>query len=126
MHCYALLGDWWAGYGYEIPTLQRAAIRILSQPCSSHWCRWNWNNFESMHTKKRNRVDMEKVNDMVFVHCNLWLHIAHSRDGKCKPIIFDDIDVASEWPTESVESSAPLLDDSWLDMPLECRDRDSP
>lgn len=115
-------GDWWAGYGYEIPTLQRAAIRILSQPCSSHWCRWNWSTFESMHTKTRNRMELEKFNDLVFVHCNLWLQaVCQNMDGKCKPIIFDEIDVSSEWPTES-ESSAPLLDDSWLDnMPLECR-----
>ncbi|XP_042947297.1 uncharacterized protein LOC122280460 isoform X2 [Carya illinoinensis] len=114
-------GDWWAGYGYEIPTLQRAAIRILSQPCSSHWCRWNWSTFESMHTKKRSRVELEKFNDIVFVHCNLWLQaICRSRDGKCKPIIFDEIEVSSEWPTES-EPSAPFLDDSWLEIPLECR-----
>ncbi|KAF5478442.1 hypothetical protein F2P56_005001 [Juglans regia] len=114
-------GDWWAGYGYEIPTLQKAAIRILSQPCSSHWCRWNWSTFESIHTKKRSRVELEKFNDMVFVHCNLWLQaICRSRDGKCKPIIFDEIDVSSEWPTES-EPSAPFLDDSWLEIPLECR-----
>lgn len=119
---YALLGDWWAAYGYEIPTHQRAAIRILSQPCSSHWCQWNWSNFESIHTKKRNRVELEKFNDLVFVHCNLWLQaICQSRDGKCKPIKFDEIDVGSEWPTE-LEESAPRVDDSWLDnLPLECR-----
>ncbi|KAJ0102967.1 hypothetical protein Patl1_05100 [Pistacia atlantica] len=115
-------GDWWASYGYEIPTLQRAAIRILSQPCSSHWCRWNWSTFESVHSKKRNKVELEKFNDLVFVHCSLWLQgICKSRDRKCKPIIYDEIDVSLEWPTE-LESSAPLSDDSWLDnLPLECR-----
>ncbi|KAL6280132.1 hypothetical protein ACE6H2_017013 [Prunus campanulata] len=113
-------GDWWAGYGYEIPTLQRFAIRILSQPCSSHWCCWNWTTFENIHSKKRNRTEQEKFNDLVFVHCNLWLQsIYQKRDGKCKPIVFDEIDVGSdEWPTE-LDSSAPLLDDSWLDnLPL--------
>ncbi|KAJ9159951.1 hypothetical protein P3X46_025400 [Hevea brasiliensis] len=116
-------GDWWAAYGYEIPTLQRVAIRILSQPCSSHWCRWNWSTFESIHSKKRNKMELEKLNDLVFVHCNLWLEsISQSRNGKCKPIIHDEIDVNSEWPTE-LESSTPLLDNSWLDnLPLECRD----
>ncbi|XP_057949057.1 uncharacterized protein LOC131144428 [Malania oleifera] len=114
-------GDWWAGYGYEIPTLQRAAIRILSQPCSSHWCRWNWSTFESVHTKKRSKVELEKFNDLVFVHCNLRLQaICQSIDVKCKPIIYDEIDVSSEWPSE-FETSSPLLDDSWLDdLPLEC------
>ncbi|KAF7149022.1 hypothetical protein RHSIM_Rhsim03G0000500 [Rhododendron simsii] len=116
-------GDWWAGYGYEIPTLQRAAIRLLSQPCSSHWCRWNWGSFESIHTKKRDTPELDKLSDLVFVHCNLWLQaMFRSRDRKSKPIVFDEIDVSADWPTES-ESFSPLLDDSWLDNspPLECR-----
>ncbi|KAF7810149.1 HAT transposon superfamily [Senna tora] len=115
-------GDWWAGYGYEIPTLQKAAIRILSQPCSSNWCNWNWSTFESIHNKKRNRVELEKFSDLAFVHCNLWLQtISQRREVKCRPIIYDEIDVSFEWPTE-MESSAPLLDDSWLDdLPLECK-----
>ncbi|CAK9159733.1 unnamed protein product [Ilex paraguariensis] len=45
--------------------------------------------------------------------------IVRSRDGKCKPIKFDETDVSSEWPTES-ESLPLLLDDSWLgNLPLE-------
>ncbi|XP_024019615.1 uncharacterized protein LOC112091068 [Morus notabilis] len=115
-------GDWWAGYGYEIPTLQRAAIRILNQTCSSHWCLWNWTTFESIHNKNRNREEMEKLKDLVFVHCNMWLQgICQSRGGKCKPVIFDEIDVSSEWPTE-LDPSVPLLDDSWLDnLPFDSR-----
>ncbi|KAJ8764221.1 hypothetical protein K2173_005401 [Erythroxylum novogranatense] len=113
-------GDWWAGYGYEIPTLQRVAIRILSQPCSSYWCRWNWSTFDSIHSKKRNRAELEKLNDLVFVHCNLWLQtICQSRKGICNPVIFYEVDVGLEWPSET-ESSFSLVDDSWLDnLPLE-------
>ncbi|KAJ4952546.1 hypothetical protein NE237_029378 [Protea cynaroides] len=108
-------GDWWAGYGYEVPTLQRVAIRILSQPCSSHWCRWNWSTFENLYNKKRNRMEQEKFNELVFVHCNLHLQaITQNREWKFKPIIYDEIDVSAEWPTES-ESSSLLLDDSWLE-----------
>lgn len=95
-------------------------MRILSQPCSSHWCCWNWSTFESIHTKKHNRIELEKFNDLVFVHCNLWLQsICQNRDGKCIPIVFDEIDVSSEWPTE-LESPAPNFDDSLLDsLPLD-------
>lgn len=116
------LGDWWTSYGYEIPTLQRVAVRILSQPCSSHWCRWNWCTFENLHSKRRNRTELEKFNDLVYVHCNLWLQsIWQSRDRKSKAINLDEIDVSSEWSTE-LEPAAPLLDDSWLDnLQLECR-----
>lgn len=109
-------GDWWAGYGYEIPTLQRAAIRILNQPCSSHWCRWNWRTFEGLHGKRRNRAEIDKFNDLVFVHCNLWLRAtAKSRDGKSHPINFDEIDISAEWPAE-FEVSSPLLDDAILEV----------
>lgn len=121
--CYfASVGDWWAGYGYEIPTLQRAAIRILSQPCSSHWLRWNWTTFDNIHSKKYTRLELEKFNDLVFVHCNLHLKaIYQNRDAMYKPIVYDEIDVSAEWPTES-ELPPPLLDDSWLDnLPLETR-----
>lgn len=77
---------------------------------------------ESIHNKKRNRVELEKLNDLVFVHCNLWLQgKSQSRGGKCKPVIFDEVDVSSEWPSE-LDPSAPLLDDSWLgDVPFDCR-----
>lgn len=101
-------------------------MRILSQPCSSYWFKWNWSTFENLHTKKRNKMELEKLSDLVFVHCNLRLQaISQNRDGKCKPIIYDEIDVSSEWPTES-ESSSLLLDDSWLDdLPFDCRSTSS-
>ncbi|URE36536.1 transposon protein [Musa troglodytarum] len=114
-------GDWWTTYGYEIPVLQRAAVRILSQPCSSYWFKWNWSAFENIYTKNHTRMELEKLNDLVFVHCNLRLQeISQSRGAKCRPVTYDEIDVSSEWPTES-ESSSLLLDDSWLDnLPFEC------
>lgn len=115
-------GDWWAAFGYEVPVLQKAAMRILSQPCSSYWCKWNWNIFNNMHTKKRTKMELEKLGDLVFVHCNLRLQaISQNRMGNCKPVEYDEIDVTSEWPSES-ESSSLVLDDSWLDdFPFECR-----
>lgn len=68
-----------------------------------------------MHGKRRTKAEFDKFNDLVFVHCNLWLQAtAKSRNGKYQPINFDEIDVSSEWPTES-EASSPLLDDAVLD-----------
>ncbi|XP_059308076.1 uncharacterized protein LOC132059457 [Lycium ferocissimum] len=110
--------DWWMGYGYEIPTIQRAAIRILSQPCSLHWCRWNWSTFNSVHGKRRDRLELDIFNDLVYVHCNLWLQaIVRSKDSKCKPINFDEIDVGAEWPTEAEVActTSPLEGRGWLD-----------
>nr|CAD1837007.1 unnamed protein product [Ananas comosus var. bracteatus] len=115
-------GDWWAAYGYEIPILQRAAMRILSQPCSSYWFKWNWETFDNVITKKHSRMELEKLTDLLYVHCNLRLQaIGQNRAGKCKPVVYDEIDVSCEWPSE-LESSSLILDDSWLDnFPIECR-----
>ncbi|XP_072958890.1 uncharacterized protein [Typha angustifolia] len=115
-------GDWWAAYGYEIPILQRAAMRILSQPCSSYWFKWNWSTFENVFMKKYSKMELEKLSDLVYVHCNLRLQaISQNRAGNCRPVVYDEIDVSCEWPTES-ESSSLILDDSWLDnLPFGCR-----
>ncbi|XP_014519423.1 uncharacterized protein LOC106776471 [Vigna radiata var. radiata] len=115
-------GDWWNSYGYEIPTLQKAAMRILSQPCSSLWYRWNWSTFQNIHNKKQNRMKLEKFSDLVFVHCNLWLKtIFRRREAKSGAVIYDEIDCSCEWPSE-IECLPPLMDDSWLDdLPLQCR-----
>lgn len=108
-------GDWWAAYGHEIPTLQKVAIWIFSQPCRSHWCGWNWCTFENLHTKERNATDHSKLSDLIFVHCNLYLQTISCRmNGKSKRVVYDQIDVSAEWPTES-EVSSPILDDSWLE-----------
>ncbi|XP_015083445.1 uncharacterized protein LOC107026859 isoform X1 [Solanum pennellii] len=109
--------DWWTGYGYEIPTLQRAAIRILSQPCSLHWCRWDWSTFDGVHEKRRERLELDRFNDLVYVHCNLWLRaLIRNKYGKWKPINFDEIDVGAEWPTEAEVAPCTYLDDSWLQL----------
>jgi len=96
-------------------------MRILSQPCSSYWYKWNWNSFDNLHARKRNEMELEKLSDLVFVQCNLHFQaINQKRNGKCNPVIYDEIDVTSEWPSES-EFSPLMLDDSWLDnLPSEC------
>ncbi|XP_020961369.1 uncharacterized protein LOC107647674 [Arachis ipaensis] len=62
--------QWWESYGTGAPNLQKLAIRVLSQTCSSSGCERNWSIFEHIHTKKRNRLEHQKLNDLVFVHYN--------------------------------------------------------
>ncbi|XP_057831660.2 uncharacterized protein LOC131042327 [Cryptomeria japonica] len=64
---------WWENYGAGTPNLQKIAIRVLSQPCSASGCEQNWSVFESIHTKKRNRLSQKRLNDLVFVRYNLCL-----------------------------------------------------
>ncbi|CAL0310875.1 unnamed protein product [Lupinus luteus] len=65
--------QWWETYGCRTPNLQRLAVRVLSQTCSASGCERNWSVFENIHTNKRNRLEHQKLNDLVFVRYNLRL-----------------------------------------------------
>ena len=60
-------------HGYSAPNLQKLAIQILSQTTSSYGCERNWTMFECIHTKKKNRLEHQSLNDLVYVHYNLQL-----------------------------------------------------
>ncbi|XP_042489815.1 uncharacterized protein LOC122069792 [Macadamia integrifolia] len=53
-----------------IPILQKYAIRILSQPCSSSACERNWSAWDAAQTKKRNRLSAAMLDDLVYVRMN--------------------------------------------------------
>jgi hypothetical protein len=54
--------------------LQKLALRVLSQTCSASGCERSWSFFEQVHSKKGNRLEHQRLNDIVYVHCNLRLH----------------------------------------------------
>jgi hypothetical protein len=60
-------------FGTSASNLQHLAIQVLSQTCSSSGCERNWRMFEHIHSKKRNRLEHQKLNDLVYVHSNLRL-----------------------------------------------------
>lgn len=51
---------WWKHYGGKLPELQKLAVRVLGQTCSSSGCERNWSVFEKIHSKKRNKLKMFK------------------------------------------------------------------
>nr|GEV11040.1 hypothetical protein [Tanacetum cinerariifolium] len=55
------------------PVLQKMAIKILSLTTSSSGCERNWSAFEGIHTKKRNRLDSQRLHDLVYVQFNAKL-----------------------------------------------------
>ncbi|KAK8941408.1 hypothetical protein KSP39_PZI009861 [Platanthera zijinensis] len=63
--------EWWRMFGSSAPQLQKLAIRILSQTSSSSGCERNWSVFEKIHTKRRNRLEHQRLNDLVYVRYNL-------------------------------------------------------
>ncbi|XP_057443963.1 uncharacterized protein LOC130736134 [Lotus japonicus] len=93
--------DWWSMYGDGCPELKNFAIRILSLTCSSSGCERNWSAFEMVHTKRRNRLHQQRMNDLVYVMYNNKLR---SRQVRRKVVLpFDDIESDDEWITEDVE-----------------------
>ncbi|KAK3228588.1 hypothetical protein Dsin_000469 [Dipteronia sinensis] len=75
---------WWSLYAVDCPELQRLAIRILSQTCSITRCRRNWSMFERIHLKKKNRLEHQRLNDLIFVHNNLHLQQRRAEAVKAK------------------------------------------
>lgn len=105
-------GLWWEQYGDSAPILQRVAMRILSQVCSTSTFERHWSTFQQIHSEKRNKIDKETLNDLLYIYYNLKLgRSLKSKPLEADPIQLDDIDMTSEWVEES-ENSSPT---QWLD-----------
>uniref|UniRef100_A0A6N2LXR6 HAT C-terminal dimerisation domain-containing protein n=1 Tax=Salix viminalis TaxID=40686 RepID=A0A6N2LXR6_SALVM len=94
-----LFVSWWEQFGIDTPELQKFAIRVLSQCCSATGCERNWSVFEFIHSKKRNRLEHKRLNDLVFVRYNLKIqqrNMSRTRDA-LDPISLDNIDLLNEW-----------------------------
>ncbi|XP_026410428.1 uncharacterized protein LOC113305629 [Papaver somniferum] len=65
--------SWWLSYGVEYPSLQKIAVKILSQTNTSSGLERNWSVFEIIYTKLRNRLLSSRINDLVYVQYNLKL-----------------------------------------------------
>ncbi|MQL78400.1 hypothetical protein Taro_010834, partial [Colocasia esculenta] len=85
--------------GSKTSHLQKMVIRILSLTCSASSYEHNWSTFEQVHTKKRNRLEQKKLNDLVFVQYNQRLQDRYLQFQKADldPIMLDDIDDCNEW-----------------------------
>ncbi|XP_038981438.1 uncharacterized protein LOC120110463 [Phoenix dactylifera] len=67
--------EWWVHFGGSARNLKRIAIRILFQTVSSSGCERNWSTFAHIYSKQRNRLTQKRLNDLVYVHYNLWLRL---------------------------------------------------
>ncbi|XP_048613108.1 uncharacterized protein LOC106430951 [Brassica napus] len=92
--------EWWKLFGCDIPDLQKLAIRILSQTASSSGCERNWSVFERIHTKKRNKLEHQRLNDLVYVHYNLRLQNRYGTRRSYDPVDYESIDKTEFWIVE--------------------------
>ncbi|XP_038716566.1 uncharacterized protein LOC120009908 [Tripterygium wilfordii] len=98
--------EWWRTFGHSAPNLQKLAIRILGQTSSSSGCERNWSVFERIHNKRRNRLEHQRLNDLVYVQYNLRLK---NRDKYKKrsydPVDYECIDKTEFWIVEDEEDN---------------------
>ncbi|KAL9689719.1 hypothetical protein QQ045_010108 [Rhodiola kirilowii] len=64
---------WWASFGAATLFPQKLAIRLLGQPTSSSCCERNWSTYAFIHSLKRNKLNLKRAEDLVFIHNNLRL-----------------------------------------------------
>ncbi|KAK2429465.1 hypothetical protein QL285_027902 [Trifolium repens] len=117
--------EWWKRYGAKTRNLQLLAIKILSLTCSSSGCERNWSAFEHIHSKKRNRLEHQKLQDLVFIKYNQTLKERYDSNDVIDPVVMDDDIDGNEWLLgDEVEAQAQpdlVFDDddlSWLDVDL--------
>lgn len=115
--------DWWFQFGGEVPTLQKYALRIVSQCVSSSGCERNWSTFALVHTKIRNKLGYDKLHKLVYVHYNLKERIRgnsgyQQKDKEVDPCsmmldaaIFDENNPIWDWLDRSMNDVGPRLDD---------------
>ncbi|XP_049931771.1 uncharacterized protein LOC126409746 [Nymphaea colorata] len=115
-----LLNLWWERFGPDCPELRKLAIRILSQTCSATRCERNWSVFQHIHSKKRNRLEHKRLNDLVYVRYNMKLRqrqlettSTRKHHNQYDPIFIDHFDILDSWVEE--EPSA-ILDEDDLDF----------
>nr|KAJ0203437.1 hypothetical protein LSAT_V11C500233310 [Lactuca sativa] len=91
--------EWWKLFGGDTQILQKFAIRILNQTTSSSGCTRKWSVFERIHTKKRNRLEHQRLIDLEFVHYNLRLKNRLKVDKRSYDSIgYECIDTTDFWP----------------------------
>lgn len=82
---------WWQQHGINCVELQRIAVRILSQTCSSFGCEHNWSIYDQIKSQRHNRVAQKKLNDFIYVHYNLRLRERQIRKTSNDLISIDSV-----------------------------------
>ena len=63
---------WWESYGVHCKEVQNLAIHVLSLTCSATGFERNWSTFDH---EKRNHLEQQRVNALVFVNYNINLEL---------------------------------------------------
>lgn len=99
---------WWQQHGINCLELQRIAMRILSQTCSSIGCEHNWSSFDQVYSTKNNHLAQKKLNDLTYVHYNLRLKERQSKRMADDSVSLDTVLLGSlfqDWVIETQKTT---------------------
>ncbi|KAG8373213.1 hypothetical protein BUALT_Bualt11G0000200 [Buddleja alternifolia] len=82
---------WWQQHGINCLELQRIAVRILSQTCSSFGCEHNWSIHDQIYGQRHNRLAQKRLDEATFVHYNLRLRERHIRKRSGDSVSLDSV-----------------------------------
>jgi hypothetical protein len=63
----------WQQWGRQVPELQTVGVTILSQCSTASTCKHNWSIYDFIHSKKRNKLTLQRAQDLVHVFSDLRL-----------------------------------------------------
>ncbi|XP_073028317.1 uncharacterized protein [Primulina eburnea] len=82
---------WWQQHGINCLELQRIAVRILSQTCSSFGCEHNWSMHDRIYGERHNRLAQTRLNEAMYVHYNLRLRERQIRKSSSDSVSLDSV-----------------------------------
>ncbi|RVW19250.1 hypothetical protein CK203_095877 [Vitis vinifera] len=81
----------------QLQICKKFAMKVLNLTCSASGCERNWSIFENIHSKRRNRLDHQRLNDLVYIKDNRALKRRYNERSTIDPISLKDIDDSNEW-----------------------------
>ncbi|RVW75586.1 hypothetical protein CK203_056441 [Vitis vinifera] len=82
-------------------------LAIRTRKTRAPGCERNWSIFENIHSKRRYRLDHQRLNDLVYIKYNRALKRRYNERNIIDPISLKDIDDSNEWLIGRMEDEDP-------------------
>ncbi|XP_073137903.1 uncharacterized protein [Henckelia pumila] len=88
--------EWWLAYGCLTSELQQFAVKL----------KLFYTKYVHLHSKRRNRLEQKRLNDLVYIKCNRALRRRYDMCDMIDPLSLDDIDDSNEWLTGGISNNS--------------------
>uniref|UniRef100_A0A8R7PJW7 HAT C-terminal dimerisation domain-containing protein n=2 Tax=Triticum urartu TaxID=4572 RepID=A0A8R7PJW7_TRIUA len=114
---------WWGAYGGLAYELQHLAKHIVSLCASASGCERNWSCFQNIHSKKRNRLEFQRLNDLSYVqysrkNADRFQKIREegSKGTRSDPLVLEDLQWDNEWVDHNAQPVYEGADITWAQV----------